>query len=149
MTDPAPRLTPSLNAVNRPFWTGGATGELKVTRCTSCRRWVFPLASECPACGGSTRYDTTSGKGTVFSWTTNAHPFNPAVPLPYNISIVELAEQTGLRFTTNVVGCPPEEVHIGMPVRVQFEQHGEVFVPVFVPDTSQSAAASIIKEDTL
>ena len=43
-------------------------------------------------------------------------------------------EQEGLRFTTNVVGCPPEDVHIGLPVRVQFEQHGEVFAPVFVPD---------------
>jgi hypothetical protein len=43
-------------------------------------------------------------------------------------------EQEGLRFTTNVVDCPPEDVHVGMPVRVQFEQHGEVLVPVFVPD---------------
>ena len=53
--------------------------------------------------------------------------------MPYNISIVELVEQEGLRFTTNVVDCPPEDVHIGMPVQVQFEQHGEVFVPVFAP----------------
>ena len=73
-------------------------------------------------------------RGTVFTQTTNAHPYNPTVPVPYNISIVELPEQAGLRFTTNVVDCPPEDVHIGMPVRVQFEQHGEVFVPVFVPD---------------
>ena len=78
-------------------------------------------------------YEATSGQGTVFTHTTNEHPYNPAVPVPYNISIVELADQEGLRFTTNVVGCPPEEVHIGMPVRVQFEPHGEVFVPVFIP----------------
>ena len=93
-----------------------------------------PSRPQCADCGGSTAYEATSGKGTVFTHTTNAHPYNPAVPVPYNISIVELVEQVGLRFTTNVVECPPEAVRIGMPVRVAFEQHGEVFVPVFVPD---------------
>ena len=70
----------------------------------------------------------------VFTHTTNNHPYNPAVSVPYNISIVELVEQEGLRFTTDVVDCPPELVSIGMSVRVQFEQHGEVFVPVLAPD---------------
>jgi len=134
MAEVAPRITPPLDELNRPFWTSGASGELRITRCQSCRRWVFPLSAACPECGGATAYEATSGKGTVFTHTTNAHPYNPAVPVPYNISIVELPEQEGLRFTTNVVDCPPENVHIGMPVHVQFEQHGEVFVPVFVPD---------------
>jgi uncharacterized OB-fold protein len=136
MTAIAPRITPDLDDLNRPFWTGGAEGVLLITRCRSCRRWVFPLSATCAECGEPTVYEATSGKGTVFTHTTNEHPYNPAVPVPYNISIVELADQEGLRFTTNVVGCPPEEVHIGMPVRVQFEPHGEVFVPVFIPDSS-------------
>ncbi len=134
MTEIAPRITPPLNEINRPFWTGGATGALLITRCQSCRRWVFPLSATCEECGGATGYEATSGKGTVFTHTTNAHPYNPAVPVPYNISVVELVDQEGLRFTTNVVECPPEDVHIGLRVRVRFEQHGEVFVPVFVPD---------------
>lgn len=92
------------------------------------------MSATCAECGGTTAYETTSGNGTVFTHTTNAHAYNPAVPVPYDISIVELVEQEGLRFTTNVVECPPEDVHIGMHVQVRFEQHGEVFVPVFVPD---------------
>ena len=83
-------------------------------------------------------------QGTVFTHTTNEHPYNPAVPVPYNISIVELADQEGLRFTTNVVECPPEDVHIGMSVQVQFEQHGEVFVPVFIPMSWSRRRASDI-----
>ena len=134
MTEHIPRFTPPLDALNRTFWTSGATGELRITRCESCRRWVFPLSAQCPDCGGPTAYEATSGRGTVFTHTTNAHPFNPAVPLPYNISVVELVEQEGLRFTTNVVDCPPEDVYVGMPVRVQFDPQGEVFVPVFVPE---------------
>jgi uncharacterized OB-fold protein len=134
MTDAAPRMTPLLDDLNRGFWTGGASGELRLTRCASCGRWVFPLSSVCAGCGGSTEYQAASGRGTVFTYTTNSHPFNPAVPLPYNISIVELVEQEGLRFMTNVVGCAPEDVRIGMPVHVVFEQQGEVFVPCFAPD---------------
>ncbi|HUZ09199.1 MAG TPA: OB-fold domain-containing protein [Acidimicrobiales bacterium] len=135
MTDAAARMTPPLDDLNREFWTGGASGQLRLTRCVSCRRWVFPLSAVCPGCDGSTEYEAVSGRGTVFSYTTNAHPYNPAVPLPYNISIVELDDQEGLRFMTNVVDCPPEDVRIGMPVHVVFEQHGEVFVPLFAPDS--------------
>lgn len=129
MAEVAPRMTPPLDELNRPFWTGGASGELRITRCQTCRKLVFPLSSQCVDCGGSTAYEATSGRGTVFTHTTNAHPYNPAVPVPYNISIVELEEQVGLRFTTNVVEYPPEDVRIGMPMRVSLEQHGEVFVP--------------------
>jgi uncharacterized OB-fold protein len=127
-------LTP-LTDLNREFWTGGAAGELRILRCPACRFWVHPGRKACPACGGEGLVaEATSGKGTVFTFTVNRHPYNPEVPLPYVIAIVELPEQADLRFTTNIVNCEPEEVEIGMPVRVCFEDHGEVFVPVFEPD---------------
>ena len=56
--------------------------------------------------------------------------FNP----PYVVAIVELEEQPGLRLTTNVVGCEPEDVEIGMAVKVVFEDVGDdVFLPLFEP----------------
>jgi uncharacterized OB-fold protein len=75
-----------------------------------------------------------SGQGTIFTATVNRHPYNPAVPLPYVIAIVELVEQGDLRLATNIVNCDPDDVIIGMPVRVIFEQHGQIFVPIFEPD---------------
>ena len=53
------------------------------------------------------------------------------MPPPYVIAEVELAEQPGLRLLTSVVGC--DEVTIGMPVRVRFEQAGDAWIPVFGP----------------
>jgi uncharacterized OB-fold protein len=51
---------------------------------------------------------------------------------PYVLAWVELAE--GPRLLTNVVGCTPESVHIGMPVAVEFAPtEGEFPVPVFRP----------------
>jgi uncharacterized protein len=135
MTSSPARMLPTLDDDSREFWTAGATGDLRLPFCTSCARWVFPPTLRCPVCGGTADYRTLSGKGRVFTYTVNHHPYNPAVPVPYVICIVELVEQDGLRFTTNLVNCPPDQVAIGLPVRVTFDEQGEVFVPVFEPDT--------------
>jgi uncharacterized OB-fold protein len=133
--DLSQRMLPTLTPENRPFWTGGADGVLLILRCPVCRRWVHPPAAECPTGdGGVPEPEAVSGKGSVFTFTVNRHPFNPAVPPPYVIAIVELPEQENLRFMTNLVNCEPDDVAIGMPVRVLFEDHGEIFVPVFEPD---------------
>lgn len=73
----------------------------------------------------------------MFSYTVNHQPFNPSVPVPYVVAIVELDEQPDLRIATNIVGCDPDSVHVGLPVEVRFERHDvggdAVFVPVFTP----------------
>lgn len=53
-------------------------------------------------------------------------PFHDAVPC------VEPDE--GPRLLANVVGCPPESVRIGMPVRLEFRGEADGLPhPVFVP----------------
>ena len=119
--------------MNRPFWTSGPDGPLRVQFCEACDRWIHPPAPTCPACEGLPEWRPVSGDGTVFTFTVNRHQYHPDVPVPYVIAIVELAEQVGLRFTTNVVDCDPEAVEIGMPVRVDFEPAGDAWAPVFRP----------------
>ena len=63
-----------------------------------------------------------SGRGTVFTYTVNHQPFNPAVPVPYVIAIVELEEQADLRIASNIVDCEPDSVYVGLPVEVRFER---------------------------
>ena len=133
-SDPAPRILPPLTSLNRAFWTGGAQGQLLILRCEACRRWVHPVSPGCPDCEGALAPEPVSGRGSVFTFTVNDQPFNPKVPLPYVIAIVELVEQPDLRIPTNIVGCEPDELRCGMPVRVLFEQHGEFFVPLFEPN---------------
>jgi hypothetical protein len=130
----AARLVPPLDDDNRDFWTSGATGQLRLPFCAACSRWIFPPTLECPGCFDRATHKPVSGKGLVFSHTVNHYPFNPEVPLPYIIAIVELVEQDGLRFTTNIVNCPVDHVCIGLPVRVVFEQQDDIFVPLFEPD---------------
>jgi uncharacterized OB-fold protein len=73
-----------------------------------------------------------SGRAEVVSFTVNHHSWDGGTD-PYAIVIVGFPEQGDLRLTSNVVGCAPQDVHIGMPVDVAFEHHHDVWVPVFVP----------------
>jgi hypothetical protein len=51
---------------------------------------------------------------------------------PHVVVTVELEE--GPRVTTNVRDCAPEDVRVGMPVRVVFESvGGGIVLPQFVP----------------
>jgi uncharacterized protein len=137
--EPAPkipaRMLPALNEHNRAFWTGGGGGRLLISWCANCELWIAPPAGECPDCGGALVGRPVSGRGTVFTYTINYQPFNPAVPVPYVIAIVTLEEQSDLRIATNIVDCEPDSVHIGLPVEVRFEHAAgdDVFVPVFAP----------------
>jgi len=140
MSDDAPpstRMLPALDDNNRAFWTGGADGRLRIPFCAQCGVWVSPLATECLECDGALESRPVSGRGTVFTYTVNYQPFNPAVPVPYVIAIVELEEQADLRIASNIVDCEPDSVHIGLPVEVRFERQDvgdeSLYMPVFAP----------------
>jgi uncharacterized OB-fold protein len=134
------RILPKLHQHNRAFWTGGADGQLMIAWCTQCALWVSPPGADCPDCGGALVARPVSGHGTVFTYTVNYQPFNPAVPVPYVIAIVQLAEQNDLRIATNIVDCESDSVYVGLPVEVRFERHDvdneSIFVPVFAPRKS-------------
>jgi uncharacterized OB-fold protein len=73
-----------------------------------------------------------TGRGTVYSYTVNHQPWDGAGDV-YAIALVELDEQPDVRLMTNIVGVGPDDVRIGMPVEVVFEDHGEVHIPLFRP----------------
>jgi uncharacterized OB-fold protein len=127
------RVQPLLDDDNRFFWTSGEDGRLRFLRCQACGYWLHPPVPRCPACGSrDVAPEAVSGRAEVFSCTVNHQPWDGSTE-PWSIAIVAFPEQEGLRLTTNVVGCPPEDVHIGMAVQVAFEQHDDVFFPVFEP----------------
>jgi uncharacterized OB-fold protein len=130
-----PRILPELDDCNRPFWTGGATGQLLIQRCGDCRRWVHPPTSRCPSCGGPLAPEPVSGTGTILTYTENHQPYRPDVPPPYVIAIVVLDEPGDIRLPTNIVRTRTgTALACGQRVRVLFERNGEVYVPLFEPD---------------
>jgi uncharacterized OB-fold protein len=138
VTDTAPaqkfRILPRRGADTDFFWTSGADGQLRFLRCQDCGLFLHPPAPRCPRClSKSLAPEVVSGRATVFTYTINHQPWYPNFDPPYVIAIVEIEEQPSVRLTTNIVGCAPDEVYVGMPVQVAFEQYDDVYIPVFTP----------------
>lgn len=127
------RVLPAAAGPSGFFWTSGADGGLRILRCSSCAYFIHPPTSYCPQCGGREPLPhRVSGRATVQSFTVNHQQWDDS-PDPYVVAIVELVEQPGLRLMTNLVGAAPEDMRIGMVVRVVFEDHGDVQLPLFEP----------------
>lgn len=127
------RLLPRLSEENEFFWTSGADGVLRFLRCTGCGYYLHPPVPRCPKCGGTdVAPEAVSGDATVLTYTVNHHPWDGGSE-PYVIAIVGIPEQDDVRLTTNIVGCAPDEITIGMPVRVTFEHRDPVWFPLFEP----------------
>jgi uncharacterized OB-fold protein len=77
--------------------------------------------------------EPVSGRAVLWSATTSYQKLLPGVDVPYTVGIVQLEEQDDLHLTTRLVDIPPEDVVIGMPLAVRFEQHGDVYLPLFGP----------------
>ncbi|WP_163506507.1 thiolase C-terminal domain-containing protein [Fodinicola acaciae] len=129
------RPLPQPTLASAAFWRSGADGVLRICRCGDCGRHFHPPLPLCPSCRGrEVSLSPTSGTAVVVGFSVNHQRWLPDFPPPYVVAVVALAEDDRARLTTNIVGCEPDEVHVGMRVRVRFEQHEDVYVPLFEPD---------------
>ncbi|MGH7822505.1 MAG: Zn-ribbon domain-containing OB-fold protein [Candidatus Binatia bacterium] len=117
------------------YWEGCKRGELLVEKCGACGHLRFPPAIVCPRClSTERRWERMSGRGKVYTFIVVHRPQHPAFyeDVPYNVAIIELDE--GPRMHSRIVGCPNEEIRIGMPVEVAFEKkNDDVTMPYFRP----------------
>jgi uncharacterized OB-fold protein len=110
-------------------------GESKLmgSRCQSCGALHVPPRAMCPACfGEEMAWEEMHGDGELVAFTT-VH-IAPTAMLeagydrknPYCAGIVQLAE--GPAISAQILGVEasrPEEIEVGMPVRVAFVRRGE------------------------
>jgi uncharacterized OB-fold protein len=128
----ASRVLPKLDADNRVFWTSGADGKLRLMRCQDCKTFIHPPRPVCRQClSENVRAEAVAGSGVVDTYTLNYQKWRPDLEVPYVIARVAIDGAPGVYLTTNIVGCPPESVDCGDRVRVKFEQHADVWLPLF------------------
>jgi uncharacterized OB-fold protein len=128
MTD---KPIPEVNEMNGIYFEGCAKGELRLRRCPRCDA-RFRFAYEwCPQCWSlELGWEKASGLGKVTHYSVVHMPPSDAFETPYVLALIELDE--GVRMMSNVK-CDPDEVRIGLPVKVTFEKRGDVFLPMFEP----------------
>lgn len=126
---PLPQITPE----TREFWQGCKRHELLIQRCKDCGTYRHYPRPMCPKCSSwNVEWAKVSGKGKVYTWIVAVQPFHPGFfsDVPYAVVIVELEE--GVRVVSNIVDCKPEDIYIGMPVEVIFDDvTEEVTLPRF------------------
>ncbi|MFQ5828848.1 MAG: Zn-ribbon domain-containing OB-fold protein [Candidatus Methylomirabilia bacterium] len=128
---PLPDITPE----SKPFWDGCRRHQFLIQWCRDCRSFQHYPRGVCATCwSDNLEWRQSSGRGKVYTFTvtyrTQARGFKE--DLPYIPAYVELEE--GVQVLTNLVGCAPTDVRIGMPVVVTFEDvNDEVSMPRFAP----------------
>ena len=112
---------PAIDWESRAYWEGAGRGELVLQRCRACGVVQHRPRGFCVSCmEDQLEHFVASGRGEVYTYSIvhqNQMPkFRNA--LPYVVAYVELEE--GPQLLTNIVGCDPDTISIGMPVCVDF-----------------------------
>jgi uncharacterized protein len=125
-----PEITPS----EKPFWEAAKLHVLTAYKCANCGTF-YSRVIHCVACDNpKMTWAKVSGKGEVFTFAVYHQLYHPGWKdeIPYNVSWIKLDE--GPLLMSNVIGCNNEDLHIGMPVEVVFEDiNEEITLPKFRP----------------
>jgi uncharacterized OB-fold protein len=130
----AKRPLPNLHEMDsRAFWEATREHELRYQECSDCGTVVFYPRRHCTGClGDALAWKTAKGEGTVYTFSVirqSYHPFFRGL-VPYAVAWIDLDE--GPRLLSNVMG-PVEDIRVGQRVRVAWEDHEELAVPLFEP----------------
>ena len=127
------KVSPAASASNAPFREAAKRHELLVYRCKNCGAFPVP-GGACTCDDPATEWVTASGRGTVYTFVVFRQAFHPAWAndVPYNAAYVKLEE--GPLLLTRIVDCENDEITVGMPVEVVFNDVGpDVTLPEFRP----------------
>lgn len=116
------KFLPAITTLNGPYWDGLKRRELKMQHCGDCNKLWYPPAPFCPSCWSRNfTWRQLSGRGKVNSWVIfhQAYFSSYKDDVPYNVAEVELEE--GPRLLTNLVGVENEDITIGMPVEIVYD----------------------------
>jgi uncharacterized OB-fold protein len=126
---PLPQISPDM----APFFEAARRHELVVQRCAGCGALRFPARSICSRClGREATWVPVSGRGAIFSFAVMHQAVHPgfAATVPYAVVVIELEE--GVRMLSNLLDCPLEDIRIGLPVSVVFDDVSpDVTLPKF------------------
>ena len=126
---------PEADALTQPFWEACARHRLVVQRCRHCGGFGHPPRPVCRGCQGREfEWAESQGRGEVFTYTIAHHAAHPAVEeqVPYGVVVVKLDDCGGTLVTSNLVDLPPDEIGVGLRVRVVWDDVDEgVALPRF------------------
>ncbi|MDO8731905.1 MAG: OB-fold domain-containing protein [Actinomycetota bacterium] len=117
---------PDVDKLTEFFWEGAANHQLLILHCHACDTYIHYPRPICPNCLSMNDLAPVqmSGRGTIYSHTTAVQAFHPYFvdKVPYNLIVVALEEDENIRITSNMVEIANDDIRIGMPVQVTFQE---------------------------
>lgn len=124
---------PQLTFDNEFFWHSGADGTLRIQECQACSALIHPPQPICRYCRShDLGVRAVSGRAVLSAFTVNHRFAMPGLKPPYVVAQVAIEEDPRVRLTTNITG-DGTDLEIGQIVEVYFEQHDDVWLPLFAP----------------
>lgn len=127
---------PGLDGLTKEFFGFCKQHAIHFQQCKTCGTFRHVPREICAECNSfEWEWVKSSGKGTVYTWTVVNRALHPAFhdpeqKVPMAPVVVEMEE--GVRLLANMLDCPPEELKIGMPVVIAYEDvTAEVTLPRF------------------
>jgi uncharacterized protein len=118
-----------------PYWEGCKAHELRIQRCADCGHYQFFPRIYCTKCmSGRVEWIKASGRAKVLSYTIVHRPVSAAFKehVPYVVALVTLDE--GPTMMTNIIDVAPDQISVGMPLTVVFEDWTDaISIPKFRP----------------
>jgi uncharacterized OB-fold protein len=109
----------------RPFWDFCRQRSLRFQVCAACGRARHPPMPCCPACNSfADTWIEAPDDAELFTYTIIHHASHPALrdSLPYNVAVVMFPALQSVRLVTNIVACRNEDLRIGMPLSLVWEE---------------------------
>lgn len=129
------RIEPPVSPVSEPFWDATRDQRLVLPWSTASGMPIwYPREVDPAAPDAAIEWREASGEGVVYAASVHHRPGpgRDEADGPYVVALIELAE--GVRMMSNVVGCPPYDVTVGMPVRLVWEPLSDGrHLPQFAP----------------
>ncbi len=120
-----PKQSPVPDEVDQPYWDAANEDRLVVQNCTACDRLQHPPAATCSECssGDNLEWKEMSGRGRVYGYGVmyDCPVTILAEDQPFNIAVVELEEDPGIKMLSHLPGTPVDDVPVGAAVQVEFE----------------------------
>jgi hypothetical protein len=131
-------LPSEASEITRPFWQAASRKVLVRPVCDACGTSFFVPQIACTNCHSEAwTYQESSGRGTISTFTVvHRAPTSEHQP-PYIVAVIDLEE--GWHMMSNIVGSPPESVHMAQSVKVDFHSRDDgVVLPVFRLDQEEA-----------
>jgi uncharacterized OB-fold protein len=115
-------IAPEMDHDTTAYWQHLKEHEVRLQKCTECRRFRFPPYPNCPHCGAlGGDWEAISGKGSLYSWTVVHHPIDPRLKdeVPFVLALVQMEE--GPRIVGRLIGCNSKQLKADMPVKVRYD----------------------------